>query len=109
MSLLAVIPGLLGFDPGRSIVVIGVEPGNSRVRVTLRYDLPDPARPAVAATLAKDAVSLLAAQGVKTVVAVGYGTDAEVAPVIAALREGAAKAGITLTELLRAENQRYWS
>ena len=108
-SLLAVIPVLLGFDPGRSIVVIGIEPGNSQVRVTLRYDLPDPVRPAVASALAKDVVSLLAAQAIRTAVAVGYGADSEVAPVIAALRERATKAGIALTELLRAENQRYWS
>jgi hypothetical protein len=108
-SLLAVIPGLLGFDPGHSIVVIGTEPGNGQVRVTLRYDVPDPGHPTVAAALAKHAVSLLAAQGVAAAVAVGYGSDAEVAPVIAVLRERATEAGISMTELLRAENQRYWS
>jgi hypothetical protein len=100
---------LLNFNPGRSIVVIGIEPGDGQVRVTLRYDIPDPVRPAMVTALARHAVSLLSAQGVRTAVAVGYGTDAEVAPVIAALREHATKAGIALTELLRAENQRYWS
>lgn len=108
-SLLAVIPGLLGFDPGHSIVVIGTEPGSAHVRVTLRYDVPDPGRPAAGAALASHAVSLLSAQGVPTAVAVGYGTDAEIAPVIAALREHAAEAGIAVIESLRAENQRYWS
>ena len=29
-SLLAVIPGLLGFEPGHSIVVIGIEPPDGR-------------------------------------------------------------------------------
>ncbi|HET9080169.1 MAG TPA: DUF4192 domain-containing protein [Trebonia sp.] len=108
-SLLAVIPGLLGFSPGHSIVVIGTEPGNGQVLVTLRYDVPDPGRPALAAALAKHAVSLLAAQGVAAAVAVGYGTDAEVTPVITALRERATETGIALTELLRVEDQRYWS
>ena len=108
-SLLAVIPGLLGFDPGHSIVVVGTEPRTAQVRVTLRYDVPDPNRPEVAAPLARHAVSLLAAQGVTSVVAVGYGTHAAVSPVAAALRERAAKAGIAVTELLRAENGRYWS
>ena len=108
-SLLAVIPGLLGFDPGRSIVVIGTEPGNGQVRVTLRYDVPDPVRPTAATSLAKHVVSFLDAQGVRTAVAVGYGSDAEIAPVITALRERATKAGIALTELLRADDQRYWS
>jgi hypothetical protein len=108
-SLLAVIPGLLGFDPGPSIVVIGVEPQTAQVRVTLRYDVPDPRDPRVTAALARHAVSLLAAQGVTSAVAVGYGTDAAVSPVAAALRERATEAGIAVTELLRAENQRYWS
>ena len=44
-SLLAVIPGLLGFDPGHSIVVVGTEPRTAQVRVTLRYDVPDPRHP----------------------------------------------------------------
>jgi hypothetical protein len=100
---------LLSFDPGRSIVIIGTEPGDGQVRVTLRYDVPDTDRPRVATALTKHAVSLLSAQGVTTAVAVGYGTDAEIAPVIAALRAHTAEAGIALTELLRAENQRYWS
>ena len=108
-SLLAVIPGLLGFDPEHSIVVIGTDPQTAQVRVTLRYDVPDPCAPRVAAALAEHAVSLLDAQGVRAAVAVGYGTDAEVSPVAAALRQRATEAGIAVTEVLRAENQRYWS
>lgn len=108
-SLLAVIPGLLGFDPGHSIVVIGTEPGNGQVRVTLRYDVPGSGSPQVAAALAAHAVSLLSAEGVPAAVAVGYGTDAQVRPVAAALRERATEAGITVTELLRVERRRYWS
>jgi hypothetical protein len=59
--------------------------------------------------LARHAVSLLDAQGVTSAVAAGYGTDEAIAPVAAALRERAAEAGIAMTELLRAENGRYWS
>jgi hypothetical protein len=108
-SLLAVIPGLLGFDPGHSVVVIGIEPRTVQVRVTLRYDVPDPRHPEVAVALARHAVSLLDAQGVTSAVAAGYGTDEAIAPVAAALRERAAEAGIAMTELLRAESGRYWS
>ena len=54
-------------------------------------------------------VSLLTAQGVTSAVAAGYGTDAAVSPVAAALRERAATAGIAMTELLRADDGRYWS
>jgi len=108
-SLLAVVPGLLGFDPGHSIVVVGTDTPGAQVRVTLRYDVPDPAHPRAAETLAAHAVGLLTAQGVTTAVAVGYGTDEAVSPVATALLERAAAAGIAMTEFLRAENQRYWS
>ena len=108
-SLLAVVPGLLGFEPGQSIVVVGTETPGAAVRLTLRYDVPDPRQPAAAAALAGHAVGVLTAQGVTTAVAVGYGSDAAVSPVAAALRERAAEAGVTLTEVLRAEGQRYWS
>ena len=36
----AVVPHLLGFHPDDSVVVLGLEPGTSQVRVTLRIDLP---------------------------------------------------------------------
>lgn len=103
------VPSLLGFDPGHSIVVIGTSPATAEVRVTLRYDLPDPRHPGAAAALARHAVALLSAQGVTTTVAVGYGADAAVAPVAAAFRDRASQAGIAVTEFLRAERLRYWS
>jgi hypothetical protein len=108
-SLLAVIPGLLGFDPGHSFVVIGTEPGTAHVRITLRYNVPDPRHPRVVDALARHAVGLLTAQGVTSAVAAGYGADAAVSPVAAALREHASAAGIAVTEVLRADNGRYWS
>jgi len=104
-----VVPGLLGFAPGHSVVVVGTEPPGGQVRLTLRYDMPDPADPPAAAALAAHVVSVLAAQGVRTAVAVGYGSAAAVSPVAAALREQAAATGITVTELLRAQDERYWS
>ncbi len=108
-ALLAVIPKLLGFMPESSLVVIGTEPPNSSVRVTLRYDLPDPVGAGIAADMAAHAAGVLAAQRLTTMVAVGYGPAALVDLVAAALRDAARKAGITLQEFLRAENGRYWS
>jgi Domain of unknown function (DUF4192) len=105
-SLLAVVPVLLGFEPGNSMVVIGIEEPGADVRLTLRYDLPDPE---LAPAVAGHAMSVLAAQRIQTAVAVGYGPEHLVSPVAAALRDGAPEAGVTVTELLRAENQRYWS
>jgi hypothetical protein len=108
-GILAVVPGLLGFEPGRSFVVMGTKPPRSRVQVTLRFDLPDPCDSRRAAEIAEVAVSVLAAQDIATAVAVGYGSDEAVSPVVSALRERTQQARITLTELLRADHQRYWS
>lgn len=108
-ALLAAVPVLLGFDPGKSMVVVGTEPPRAEVRLTLRYDLPDPADAKLAAEIAQHAASVLAAQRIERAVAVGYGPGHLVTPLADALREHAPRAGITVTELLRAENHRYWS
>jgi len=51
-SLLAIVPGLLGFVPQASLVVIGTEAPHDRIKVTLRYDLPDPPGAGVSADIA---------------------------------------------------------
>jgi hypothetical protein len=108
-ALLAIVPVLLTFQPARSVVVIGTEPPRSKVRVTLRYDLPDPPDDRLAAALADHALGVLAAQGLTEAVAVGYGPAELVSPVATELRAQAPDVGITVTELLRADGQRYWS
>lgn len=108
-ALLAVVPWLLEFEPGNSMVVVGTEPPRGQVRLTLRYDLPDPPDARVAAAIAAHAGSVLAAQGIDSAAAVGYGPALLVTPVADALREYATQAGVVVTELLRAENKRYWS
>jgi len=108
-SILAVIPPILGFEPGRSLVVLGAEQPRGLVRVTLRFDLPDPGDPRLVAGVADDAMAVLGAQRLAAAVAVGYGSEEAVSPVMSALRERASRAQLTLTELLRVENQRYWS
>ena len=109
LTLLAVVPGLLGFAPADSIVVIGTGQPGAEVQLTLRYDLPDPAATRAAAAIAEGVTSILTMQCITTAAAVGYGADRVVSPVAAALRSRAAEAGITLTEVLRAEDNRYWS
>jgi len=109
MSLLAAIPAILEFEPASSLVVIGTERPRDQVRVTFRYDLPDPGDPARAAAVVEHMVDVLLSQRVTTAAAVGYGPDDAVAPVATALRERAAEAGITIFEMLRAEGGRYWS
>jgi uncharacterized protein DUF4192 len=109
LSLLAVVPGLLGFEPADSIVVIGTSQPGAEVQLTLRYDLPDPAAPRAVAAIADGVAAILAAQGITTAAAICYGSDGAVSPVAAALLGRAQEARVTLTEVLRAEHDRYWS
>ena len=109
LSLLAAIPGLTRFQPEHSIVVLGTGHPRAEVEITLRYDLPHPADRRSIAGIAGNVLDILSAQGMTTAAAVGYGGDAEVSPVAAALRAGAAEVDVTLTEVLRVEDNRYWS
>jgi Domain of unknown function (DUF4192) len=109
LTLLAVVPGLLGFEPADSIVVIGTCQPGAEVELTLRYDLPAPTAPRAVAAIVDGVASILIAQGITTAAAICYGPDGAVSPVAAALLGRAEEAGITLTEVLRAEDNRYWS
>jgi hypothetical protein len=106
-SLLAVIPPLLGFEPSEpSLVVIGTEPSSAEVRITIRFDIPE-AR--LAAAVAAEAVGYLAENCVTTAAVVGYGPACLVDPVAGEVLRRFPKAGIALVEVLRAQDQRYWS
>ena len=104
-ALLAVIPHLLGFMPEASVVVIGLTPPRDRVRVTLRYDLPDPPDADLVAGIAAHAVGVISSQRLPAAIAVGYGPEPLVAPVV----DAAPRAGIDLHDVLRVEDGRYWS
>ncbi len=108
-ALLRLVPHLLGFVPEASLVVIGVALPRDRIRVTLRYDLPDPPEPDLAAEIAAHALGVLSAQRLTAAVAVGYGPEPLVAPVAREVREAAWQAGIDLKEFLRVADGRYWS
>ena len=83
------MPHLLGFVPQASLVVIGTEPPHDRIKVTLRYDLPDPPGAGVAADIAAHAVGVIGSQRLAALVAVGYGPESLVDPVAGALRDAA--------------------
>src|SRR5215472_7759650 len=108
-ELLAIVPHLLGFVPQASLVVMGTEPPRDRIKVTLRYDLPDPPGAGVAADIAAHAVGVVGSQQLTAMTAVGYGTEVLVDPVAYALRDAARQAGIDLRDVLRVEDGRYWS
>ncbi|MEP7026500.1 MAG: DUF4192 domain-containing protein [Actinomycetota bacterium] len=108
-GVLAVIPHLLGFHPASSIVVLGVAPPRDRISLGFRYDLPDPPDASAAAGIAAHALGVLARQQISTAIMAGYGPGQLVTPVADAFRAAAAKAGVTLREVLRVEDTRYWS
>jgi hypothetical protein len=108
-ALLRLVPHLLGFVPETSLLVIGVAPPRDRIRVTLRYDLPDPPEAVLLAEIAAHAVGVLSAQRLTAAVAVGYGPEPLVTPAADELRDQARQAGIDLREFLRVTGGRYWS
>jgi hypothetical protein len=108
-SLLAVIPGLLGFHPARSLVVVGAGPPRGRIEVAFRYDLPEPPDRGGATRIAAHAAGILARQQLTLAVVAGYGPGPMVTPVADALIGELRRAGITLHDMLRVEGGRYWS
>jgi len=103
------VPHLLGFHPGKSLVVMGVGRPRARVQLAFRYDLPDPPDPVHAADIAEHAAEVLRHRRLSTVIGVGYGPGALVTPVADALAAALRQAGLRLHELMRVEDGRYWS
>jgi hypothetical protein len=106
---LAVVPHLLGFHPGQSMVVVGLDARRGRIVLSFRYDLPDPPDAELSSGIAEHAIGVLRKQRIGTVIAAGYGAGTLVTPVAEALRTGLRDAGIRLRDLLRVEDSRYWS
>jgi hypothetical protein len=106
---LAVIPGLLGFHPAKSLVVVGAGPPRGRIQVAFRYDLPEPPDVGAAAKIAAHAAAILARHQLTLAIAVGYGPGLMVTPVADALVRELRRAEIALHDVLRVENGRYWS
>ena len=108
-ALLRLVPRLLGFVPEMSLIVIGVTPPRDRIRITLRYDLPDPPEADLVADIAAHAVGVLSAQRLTAAVVIGYGPETLVTPVANELRDVARQAAIDVRDFLRVQDGRYWS
>jgi len=109
VAILAIVPYLLGFVPDASIVVIGTEPRKGTVKLTLRYDLPDPADTSLATDIAEHALAVIGSQRLTAAIAIGYGSDALVKPLATAVKAMTGKGPISLLDFLRVEGGRYWS
>src|SRR5437899_160464 len=108
-DVLAAVPHLLGFHPARSLVVIGAGGPRKRIDLGFRYDLPDPPQAQASRQIAAHAVAVLTHRRVTTVIAVGYGPGRLVTPMMDVFAEAVRRGGLTIRELLRAEDGRYWS
>jgi Domain of unknown function (DUF4192) len=109
VGFLAVVPHLLGFHPSRSMVVVGLNAQRGRIMLGFRYDLPDPPDAARSREIAQHAAKVLKARRIKTAIAAGYGPGTMVTPVAESLRAALLDAGITLRDVLRVQDGRYWS
>jgi Domain of unknown function (DUF4192) len=108
-AMLALIPHLLGFYPSQSLVVVGLSGKRHRVRVTFRYDLPDPADPEICADIAEHAAAVLRREHIGTAALVGYGPAATAVPALVAAADWLTAHRIRLAEVLRADGGRFWS
>jgi hypothetical protein len=106
---LAVVPHLLGFHPSQSMVVVGLDARRGRIVLAFRYDLPDPPDPARSQEITEHAAAVLKKRRIKTAIAAGYGAGTLVTPVAEQLRAGLRGAGIALRDLLRVQDNRYFS
>jgi len=90
-------------------VVIGTEPPKSQVKLALRYDLPDPPAAEDVRDITGHAADVMAVQRIEDVVLIGYGPASLVAPVADEFRRASSIHGLTISEILRVQDQRYWS
>jgi hypothetical protein len=104
-----VVPHLLGFHPSSSLVVLGISGPRAQIRLTFRYDLPDPPDPSLASEIAAHASAVLGRQHISTAIVIGYGPGSLVTPLADLLRHALGAARITIRDLLRVEDGRYWS
>jgi hypothetical protein len=109
VKILALVPYLMGFHPDESLVVIGMSEPRGTVQVTLRYPLHQPGIPNLTAFHIQHATRVLTSQQCLRAIVVGYGPEDRVAPLVDRLRDQAAAYGITIPEILRVADQRYWS
>ena len=108
-DMLAIVPHLLGFIPGHSLVIVGARGPRHRIDVTFRYDLPDPPDRQAAASIASHAISVLASQQFTMTVVIGYGPGPQVTPLADAIRQAITGTSLELRDILRVHNGRYWS
>lgn len=105
------VPYILGFQPRESIVVVSLRGSPALMSTTFRLDIPPecpdhvPARRVVARVC-----ELVGQQGFHEVITVMFSERADVSADLATQMRGRLRAaGVTVTECLRADGDRWWS
>ena len=86
--------------------MVGTEPPREEVQITIRFDIPDARQ---AAELTGDAIGYLAGNCITTAAVVRLRAGLPGGPGRREVLQRFPKAGIALVEVLRAQDQRYWS
>jgi hypothetical protein len=108
VDILATIPFVMGYHPRDSVIVLGVH--GRHLGFTARGDLPPPDAPGRAhAEWVAYLVELVVAQDCTGVLIAGYGPHERVYPMVTALADGYDDAGLAIVEVLRSDNDRFWS
>ncbi|GIF71108.1 DUF4192 domain-containing protein [Asanoa siamensis] len=103
-DLIASVPYLLGFYPTESIVVLAIV--GDRVRFVARGDLPSAASVDEAA---RRLVAVLVRDTVDAIAIIGYGPSNAVTPIAEAVCVALRSTDITMLDVLRVQDGRYWS
>jgi hypothetical protein len=108
-GVLAIVPHLLGFHPADSLVVLGISGPHGRIRLAFRYDLPDPPDRGLSADIAAHAATVLDRENLTTAIVVGYGPGQTVTGVVDVVATALRAADISIHDILRVHEGRYWS
>jgi hypothetical protein len=107
-DLIAAVPYLLGFHPQDSLTVVAVR--DRRVVFAARHDLPDPGTPTDAVEAeARHVAVVVARQDVQGATVIGHGTADRVTPAVLRLGAALQGLGITVLDVLRVTDGRFWS
>jgi hypothetical protein len=100
------VPGLLGFHPEMSIVVVGAASSGHAVPA-LRYDLRGMSHHWVE-VIPEHAADVLAGSRADAATVICYGPAAAIGPAAVTLRERLPRAGLQLTGIVRCDGSRCW-
>jgi hypothetical protein len=103
-ELISALPYLIGFHPADSIAVVAIR--DHRVLFAGRHDLPTPGDPPAEA---RHLAAVVGSQEADSAVVLGYGDPAAVTPAVRHTADALARAGVTVLDVLRVTDGRYWS